>query len=92
MSPWSPTSPCDPGCLPQAPPAHATARALRAVRLTVRGTALAVVLVAGLLAALVVPLLGPGATAWVQRLWAAAVLSACGVRVRHRGPAAKMPG
>ncbi|GAA4925656.1 hypothetical protein GCM10023204_36080 [Actinomycetospora succinea] len=66
----------------------ARARAVRAVRLGVRGTALVVVLVAGLLAAIVVPLLGPSATGWVQRLWAAAVLSACGVRVRHTGPVA----
>lgn len=88
MNPWSPTSPCDPGCLPGRPPSHASARALRALRLAVRGAALAVVLVAGLLAALVVPLLGPFAVAGVQRLWAAAVLAACGVRVRHTGPVA----
>ncbi|MEJ2886220.1 lysophospholipid acyltransferase family protein [Actinomycetospora aeridis] len=85
---WAPTSPCDPGCLPVAGPATGRARVVRAVRLTVRGTALAVVVLAGLLAALVVPLLGAAAMAWVQRLWAAAVLSACGVRVRHTGPAA----
>jgi 1-acyl-sn-glycerol-3-phosphate acyltransferase len=85
---WSPTSPCDPGCLPAAAPATGRARLVRAVRLTVRGAALAVVLIAGLVAALVVPLLGRSAMSWVQRLWAAAVLSACGVRVRHTGPAA----
>ncbi|MDD7969449.1 lysophospholipid acyltransferase family protein [Actinomycetospora lemnae] len=88
MNAWSPTSPCGPGCLPVAVPGSRTARLRRAVRLLVRGTALLVVLVAGLLAALVVPLLGPSATAVVQRVWAAAVLSACGVRVRHTGPAA----
>ncbi|MEJ2860867.1 lysophospholipid acyltransferase family protein [Actinomycetospora flava] len=88
MSAWSPTSPCDPGCLPGPVATHARARALRALRLTVRGTALVVVLLAGLLAALVVPLLAPSALAGVQRLWAVAVLSACGVRVRHTGPVA----
>ncbi|MDD7942554.1 lysophospholipid acyltransferase family protein [Actinomycetospora lutea] len=88
MNAWSPTSPCDPGCLPVAGRTTGRARALRVVRPAVRGAALAVVLVAGLLAALVVPLLGPSATSVVQRVWAAAVLSACGVRVRHTGPPA----
>lgn len=88
MNAWSPTSPCGAGCLPAAGVATARDRAVRAVRMTVRGTALAVVLLAGLVAALVVPLLGPSAAGWVQRLWAAAVLSTCGVRVRHTGPLA----
>lgn len=88
MNAWSPTSPCDPGCLPPAEPGDRLARLRRAVRLTVRGTALVVVLLVGLLAAFVVPLFGPSALAGAQRLWAAVVLSSCGVRVRHTGPAA----
>ncbi|GAA4870290.1 lysophospholipid acyltransferase family protein [Actinomycetospora straminea] len=69
------------------PPGSRAARVRRAIRLVVRGSALLVVLLVGLVAALVGPLLGPSVTAAVQRVWAAAVLSACGVHVRHRGPA-----
>ncbi|WP_345425538.1 lysophospholipid acyltransferase family protein, partial [Actinomycetospora chlora] len=41
-----------------------------------------------LAAALVVPVFGPDAVARVQRAWTAAVLRACGVRVRRHGPVA----
>jgi 1-acyl-sn-glycerol-3-phosphate acyltransferase len=85
---WSPTSPCDPGCLPVAQGLRRAARVRRAVRLTTRSGALVAALGAGLAAAVVVPLLGPAATARVQRLWAASVLRACGIRVRLDGPVA----
>ncbi|PVZ07735.1 lysophospholipid acyltransferase family protein [Actinomycetospora cinnamomea] len=88
MNPWSPTSPCDPGCLPAPEPVHGRARAMRVARVGVRGTALAAVLVAGLALALVVPLLRPAAVGRAQQVWAAAVLGACGVRVRRSGPPA----
>lgn len=88
MNAWSPTSPCDSGCLPRREPARGTARVRRVARLTVRSTALAAVLAAGLAAAVVVPLLGPAATGRVQRCWAGVVLRACGVRVRRTGPGA----
>jgi len=85
---WSPTSPCDPGCLPAPEAVHGAARARRVARVSGRVVALVVVLVAGLVAAVVVPLLRPGAVGRVQQGWAAAVLVACGVRVRRAGPAA----
>jgi 1-acyl-sn-glycerol-3-phosphate acyltransferase len=82
----SPTSPCDPRCLPAAATVRGPARARRVLRLAVRTAALAAVLAAGLLAAAVVPWLGPVATARVQRCWTAAALGACGVRVHRAGP------
>jgi hypothetical protein len=61
VSPWSPTSPCVPGCLPAPEPVAGAARVRRVARVTVRGLALAVVLLAGLVVAFVVPLVRPGA-------------------------------
>lgn len=88
MNAWSPASPCDPGCLPAREPARGAARARCAVRLGVRSTALVAAVGAGLVAAAAAPLLGPAATGHLQRRWAAAVLGACGIRVRRTGPAA----
>jgi 1-acyl-sn-glycerol-3-phosphate acyltransferase len=86
MSPWSPTSPCVPGCLPAPEPVVGAARARRVGRVSVRVVALLVVLVAGLVVAFAVPLLRPAAVGRAQQLWAAAALGACGVRVRRTGP------
>ena len=86
MSPWSPTSPCVPGCLPAPEPVAGAARARRVARMTVRVLALAVVLLAGLVVAFAVPLLRPAAVGRAQQLWTAAALGACGVRVRRSGP------
>jgi 1-acyl-sn-glycerol-3-phosphate acyltransferase len=88
VNPWSPTSPCDPGCLPAPEPAHGRARIRRVARMTVRVAALTATLLAGLLAACVVPLLRPAAVGRAQQVWAAAALGACGVRVHRRGPLA----
>ncbi|GLZ46211.1 hypothetical protein Acsp06_23960 [Actinomycetospora sp. NBRC 106375] len=88
MTAWSPTSPCDPGCLPLPVSRRGAARAVAAVRLTVRAAALVAVLGAGLAVAVVVPVLGSAATGRVQGVWTAAVLRAAGVRVRRSGPAA----
>ncbi|WP_328302638.1 lysophospholipid acyltransferase family protein [Actinomycetospora sp. NBC_00405] len=87
-SPYAPTSPCDPGCLPVPEALRGGHRARRLARLTVRSLALVVVLLAGLAVAVVLPLLGPAARGRVQTRWTGAVLAACGVRVRRRGPAA----
>ena len=87
-SPYAPTSPCDPGCLPVPEALRGGHRARRLARLTVRSVALVAVLLAGLAVAVVLPLLGPAALGRVQTLWTGAVLLACGVRVRRSGPAA----
>ena len=88
VHPYAPTSPCDPGCLPVPEALRGGHRARRLARLTVRSVALVAVLLAGLAVALVLPLLGPAALGRVQILWTGAVLAACGVRVRRRGPVA----
>ncbi|GAA4732174.1 lysophospholipid acyltransferase family protein [Actinomycetospora chibensis] len=88
VHPYAPTSPCDPGCLPVPEVLRGGRRARRLARLTVRSVALVAVLLAGLAVAVVLPLLGPAALGRLQTRWTGAVLAACGVRVRRRGPMA----
>ncbi|WP_433785480.1 lysophospholipid acyltransferase family protein [Actinomycetospora sp. CA-101289] len=87
MSPWSPTSPCAPGCLPAPEPVAGAARARCVARVTVRVVALLAVLLAGLVVAFLVPLVRPSAVGRAQQCWTAAALGACGVRARRTGPA-----
>lgn len=84
---WLPSSPCTPGCLPPTPTLPLAGRARRAVRATVRGAAVAVLLACGALMALAAPLLSARLLAAVQRRWALALLAATGVRLRRTGRA-----
>lgn len=85
--PWVPTSPCTPGCLPAGEIPTGLVRPVRALRASRRGVAVGFLLAAGALAALVAPLLGPGAIAVIQRRWTLGLLAAAGVRLRRHGAA-----
>lgn len=83
MSPWLPSSPCGPGCLTPA----AGRSGVRAARLTLRLAAVGTVLLAGLGAAMLVPVLPAAATGRIQCGWALGLLRASGIRLRRVGPA-----
>lgn len=91
-NPWMPTSPCDTGCIPPPELPVGVARTLQVMRAASRLTAVAAVLGAGVLLAVVVPVLGPPVMARIQRRWALTLVAAAGLRLRRRGPAGPAGG
>ncbi len=79
--PWMPVSPCGEGCLPPADSVPAVARTGRLLRLL--GTA--ALLMAGVVLAAVLPLLGPGQREWTLRAWHRAVLRALRIQLEVTG-------
>ncbi len=84
--PWTPTSPCGPGCLPPPTPTPPLRRAVRTLRAAARLGGIGVVLATGALLVLVAPRLEPRRAGHVQRRWAMMLLAAVGVRVELHGP------
>jgi 1-acyl-sn-glycerol-3-phosphate acyltransferase len=87
---WLPSSPCGPACLRAVDAVDALpGRAgLRTARLVARLLGVVVVVVVGLGASSLAPVLRAGTTGRVQRRWALALLAASGVRLQRRGPEA----